>query len=230
MKTTFSIVIAVAISVAITAVIVGMSVEGMHQGKHTHDLDYSDFRAHIHDDTHDHMYTYDDVLEHIHDDSHEHWISNYDYEAHEHGDDEVLIVENFEANVHNNDGNYHSPRLQVYGLVNGLLVEYDKVGIDIIEEVNKWDEEGTYLYPFIVDADDMIILADGDDRTKVGSPASAILNSDKSLDQIFSEIEEKGYTWISYKFNNPATDTVQTKNTLLIIHDDFMFGAGYYEQ
>jgi len=154
-------------------------------------------------------------------------VEKLDQYNHSHGED-GLIVENFEANVHNNDGNYHSPRLEVYGLVNGLLVEYDKVGIDIIEEVNKWDEEGTYLYPFIVDADDMIIIADGDDRTKVGEPATAIMNSNKSLEQIFLEIELNGYTWIQYEFNNPATDTVQTKNTLLIIHDDFMFGAGYY--
>jgi len=224
MKTAFI----VAIAVAITAVVVGMSVESMHQGNHTHDLDYADFRAHIHDDTHDHQYTYEDALEHVHDDSHEHWIAHYDYEAHEHGDD-MLIVENFEANVHNNDGNYHSPRLEVYGLVNGLLVEYDKVGMDIFDEVNNWDREGTFLYPFIVDAEDMTILAHGDDPTKVGSKATPLMNNEKSLEQIFLEIELKGYTWASYEYNNPETDTVQTKNSLLIIHDDFIFGSGYYQ-
>ena len=39
---------------------------------------------------------------------------------------------------------------------------------------------------------------------------------------------KKGEVWLEYTFQNPATGTEQHKRSLIVLHDEYIFGSGYY--
>ena len=85
-----------------------------------------------------------------------------------------------------------------------------------------------YHYPFVANYDTGVILAHGADPSLVGVAAPSLVNSDKSLDQIRSDLLE-GKVWVTYMFKNPTTEIDQVKHIVLVLHDGHVFGSGYYE-
>ena len=85
-----------------------------------------------------------------------------------------------------------------------------------------------YHYPFVANYDTGVILAHGADPSLVGVAAPSLVNSDKSLDQIRSDLLEDK-VWVTYMFKNPTTEIDQVKHIVLVLHDGHVFGSGYYE-
>ncbi len=72
------------------------------------------------------------------------------------------------------------------------------------------------------------MLAHGADLSLVGSLRMTDLNPNPSVDVINTPLEEEGQVWMAYDFRNPATGEVESERTLLILHDGYVFGSGYY--
>ncbi len=81
-------------------------------------------------------------------------------------------------------------------------------------------------YPFVIDSDG-IVVAHGANPDHVGADSALIASTDKPVDVIISELQE-GEVWVEYVFNNPATGTDQNKRSLIMLHDGYIFGSGYY--
>ncbi len=81
-------------------------------------------------------------------------------------------------------------------------------------------------YPFVIDSDG-IVVAHGANPDHVGADSALIASTDKPVDVIISELQE-GEVWVEYVFNNPATGTEQHKRSLIVLHDGYIFGSGYY--
>ena len=72
------------------------------------------------------------------------------------------------------------------------------------------------------------VLAHGADPSLVGSLRMTNLDPNPSVDVISTTLEEEGKVWMVYDFRNPATGEVESKRTMLILHDGYVFGSGYY--
>jgi hypothetical protein len=81
-------------------------------------------------------------------------------------------------------------------------------------------------YPFVIDMD-AIIVAHGSNPDHVGVSSVLIASTNKPTEVIISELQE-GEVWVEYTFNNPATGTEQNKRSLIMLHDGYIFGSGYY--
>ena len=81
-------------------------------------------------------------------------------------------------------------------------------------------------YPFVIDMD-AIVVAHGSNPDQVGANSALIAATNKPIDVIILELQE-GEVWVEYTFNNPATGTEQYKRSLVVLHDGYVFGSGYY--
>ena len=65
----------------------------------------------------------------------------------------------------------------------------------------------------------------------VGQLASDILgpNNYPTGAAVAASADENG-AWFDYTFTNPATDSVETKHSWMVIHDGITFGSGWYEE
>ncbi len=122
-------------------------------------------------------------------------------------------------------GYYASPESVVRGVVDETIAMYDS------------DPDGAFAtitammstdpsYPFVIDSDG-IVVAHGANPDHVGADSALIASTDKPVDVIISELQE-GEVWVEYVFNNPATGTEQHKRSLIVLHDGYIFGSGYY--
>ena len=84
------------------------------------------------------------------------------------------------------------------------------------------------LYPFVIDMSTWTRLADGVNPDRVGKPETILDTADRSVEDVFADLESNGETWVTYTFHNPSTDTEQLKHTYLQLRDGMVFGSGYY--
>ena len=84
-------------------------------------------------------------------------------------------------------------------------------------------------YPFVIDYNTGLIAAHGSNPGLVNTSSASAVVADRPFDVISSDLLE-GYTWVKYIFENPATETKQSKRTLLVLHDGYVFGSGYYTE
>ena len=85
------------------------------------------------------------------------------------------------------------------------------------------------LYLFVIDKEKWTRAADGVRPDRVGMDETILDTSARSAANVLDDLEENGATWVTYTFNNPATDINQLKRTWLVLHDEkYIFGSGYY--
>ncbi len=122
-------------------------------------------------------------------------------------------------------GYYTSPESIVRGVIDETIALYDS------------DPDGAFAtitammstdpsYPFVLDSD-AIVVAHGSNPDQVGANSALIAATNKPIDVIILELQE-GEVWVEYTFNNPATGTEQYKRSLVVLHDGYVFGSGYY--
>ena len=114
-------------------------------------------------------------------------------------------------------GYYVDPEQVVRSVIAEALAMYDSDPDNAF--VNISTMISTDPYPFVVNATGTV-LAIGSNHYLLGNDNSAL--------PIFLDELQDGELWIEYTFPNPTTGTTQHKRTLLILHDGYIFGAGYY--
>ena len=98
------------------------------------------------------------------------------------------------------------------------------VAFEVINSMNT-DEE---VYPFVIDAGTLKMLAEGAFPGTVGLSAVFLHDTDRSLEEILTDLQESDGTWITYTFINPRTGTDDVKHVWLSLYDGYIFGSGYY--
>ena len=98
------------------------------------------------------------------------------------------------------------------------------VAFEVINSMNT-DEE---VYPFVIDAGTLKMLAEGAFPGTVGLSAVFLHDTDRSLEEILTDLQESDGTWVTYVFNDPSTGRYENKHTWLSLYDGYIFGAGYY--
>ena len=97
--------------------------------------------------------------------------------------------------------------------------------------INDLSENLVSHYPFVLDPGTRYIVAHGADQDRVGIP-SLILGdyADKPYDTIIAELQDDDNdgAWVDYVFIDPATNDDGLKRSWLVLHDGYIFGAGFY--
>ncbi|MBI1657580.1 MAG: hypothetical protein IS632_02240 [Thaumarchaeota archaeon] len=99
------------------------------------------------------------------------------------------------------------------------------VAFDVINSMHTSEE----VYPFVIDAGTLKMLAEGAFPGTVGLSAVFLDDADRPMEEILKDLQESDGVWVSYVFNNPSTGVYDVKHTYLSLYDGYIFGAGYYE-
>lgn len=106
------------------------------------------------------------------------------------------------------------------------IATYDLLGADEALAMITAMESTHENYPFVIDMDG-IIVAHGSIPSHVGDEAT--ISMLENWDEILEELVDTGYSTASYVFNNPATGNEEPKQSMLVLHDDYIFGSGIYD-
>lgn len=129
-----------------------------------------------------------------------------------------------------------------YLLVNGYTYPAEDKVKRIVEdtiELYESDKEGAFAsitgksldphYPFVVDVSTEKIVAHGASPARIGTNSVFFGNAtDRPSEQIIADLESGDGTWVEYLFPYPGTDYTEEKRSWLVLHDGYIFGAGYY--
>ena len=83
-------------------------------------------------------------------------------------------------------------------------------------------------YPFVIDSN-TIVVAHGADPDVIGTKGILAASTDKMIDALVSDLEENGEMWVEYTITNPSVGIDQYKRSLIVLHDGYIFGSGYYQ-
>ncbi len=85
-------------------------------------------------------------------------------------------------------------------------------------------------YPFVVDSSSALIVAHGANPDRVGVTSIFFDGSiDTPPDQILEDLSNNEGVWVDYLFPLPGSDYAEEKRSWLVMHDGYIFGAGYYQ-
>ena len=107
---------------------------------------------------------------------------------------------------------------------------YEAVGLeDTVAYYNTTESVDGQWYVFMMDEYGTVIAHAN--PALVGQPASDILgpNNYPTGAAVAASADENG-AWFDYTFTNLATGSVETKHSLMVIHDGITFGSGWYEE
>ena len=105
---------------------------------------------------------------------------------------------------------------------------YDVSGTDAFAVINTM-ESADLIYPFVLNADTLEVVAEGAFPNVVGLPAVFLNDINLPLEQVITNLETGSGLWVEYLFLNPDTNSEQLKRTWLSLHDGYIFGSGYYQ-
>ena len=95
---------------------------------------------------------------------------------------------------------------------------------ELVEEaVDRYKSDGATAFDGVVSADGPSIFVHVDNTS-----GTLLHNAVQSYEQIIGELEVYGHAWISYISQNPDANTQQTTRMWLEMHDEHIFGSGYY--
>ena len=107
---------------------------------------------------------------------------------------------------------------------------YDAVGLeDTVAYYNTGESVDGQWYVFMINEDGTVIAHAN--PALVGQLASDVLgpNNYPTGAAVAASADEDG-AWFDYTFTNPATASVETKHSWMVIHDGITFGSGWYEE
>ncbi len=96
------------------------------------------------------------------------------------------------------------------------------------EEITNAENAHGEMYPFVVEAESLTIVAHGFAPERVGEVAVALTEADRPYEQIVEDAMEGTGTWIEYEFEHPDTGELADKKSWVAMHDGYLFGSGYY--
>ena len=107
---------------------------------------------------------------------------------------------------------------------------HNAVGLeDTVAYYNTRESVDGQWYVFMIDADGTVVAHANPDL--VGQPASDVPgpNNYPTGAAVAASADENG-AWFDYTFTNPATGSVETKHSWIVIHGGITFGSGWYEE
>ena len=114
--------------------------------------------------------------------------------------------------------------------VREAIRRYESDGLDsTVAYYNTKESVDGQWYVFMIDEDRTVIAHAN--PALVGQLASDITgpNNYPTGAAVAASADENG-AWFDYTFTNPATDSVETKHSWMVIHDGITFGSGWYEE
>ena len=114
--------------------------------------------------------------------------------------------------------------------VREAIRRYESDGLDsTVAHYNTEESVDGQWYVFMIDEDGTVIAHAN--PALVGQLASDVLgpNNYPTGAAVAASADENG-AWFDYTFTNPATDSVETKHSWMVIHDGITFGSGWYEE
>ena len=114
--------------------------------------------------------------------------------------------------------------------VREAIRRYESDGLDsTVAHYNTEESVDGQWYVFMIDEDGTLIAHAN--PALVGQLASDVLgpNNYPTGAAVAASADENG-AWFDYTFTNPATDSVETKHSWMVIHDGITFGSGWYEE
>ena len=143
---------------------------------------------------------------------------------------DVAAVETVKSAIELYEATRAEPQVQVRDRGNFVQHPINPYGTQVVAfEVINSMHTNEEIYPFVIDAGTLKMLAEGAFPGTVGLYATFLNDADRSMDNILEDLQESDGTWVSYTFNNPDTDRYDVKHVWLSLYDGYIFGSGYYE-
>lgn len=127
-------------------------------------------------------------------------------------------------------GYYYPAEEKVQRVVKNTIALYNDNKDTAFDSVNAMFEVHDPHYPFILDINSGMIMANGAFPDVVGTQ-SVILGgyADIPAEDIAATLLEEGSIWVQYTYPIPGTDHAESKRSYLQYHEDgYIFGSGYY--
>lgn len=115
---------------------------------------------------------------------------------------------------------------RVQGVVEGIIHMYDRDPATAFDTINSFMSPDSN-YPFVVDPDTTVSVADGSNLGRLGVVSVLLTNSTVSLEDLRALDEGEG-VWTEYSFTNPQTGMEQAKRSWVMAHGGYLFASGYY--
>ena len=120
---------------------------------------------------------------------------------------------------------------RVQQTVVSTILAYDSVGAAAFDTITPNEPQYTNeLYPFVLDFETLELVADGSGLYGKGYVMHQIKEADRPFEQIMADVRKDGGAWVEYLNINPGTGDITLKRAWVYLHDDYLFGSGYYLQ
>ena len=124
---------------------------------------------------------------------------------------------------------YYLPDSRIQTLVESTVQLYESAGDDAFDAITP-EEPALHVHPhlFVLNASTLETRAHGAFPHLVGTADAHLGRADVPLDAVMDALNADGHTFVKYLSENPATRTNQLTRVYLSVHDDLVFGAGYF--
>ena len=122
-----------------------------------------------------------------------------------------------------------TPETKVQRIVEETIGLYKSEGVDAFAAINAMAENDIPYYPFVLDPVAGTVVSHGAHPERVGGQ-SVILSgaADSPPEEIIERLQAGAGTWTEYVFEDPQDNVDKLKRSWLVLHDGYVFGAGYY--
>lgn len=119
-----------------------------------------------------------------------------------------------------------TPQERAQDVVGEIIRLYNRNPAGAFDSVNAFMSTSDN-YPFILDVNTSQVVAHGNDPYRVGTPSKVLTNS-TIPPSLFHTWNNGDGGWAEYHANKPGETTESLKISWLVMHDGYIFGAGYY--
>ena len=118
---------------------------------------------------------------------------------------------------------------QIQQVVASTIQMYDSDPDNAFANINDISVLSVSHYPFVIDPETRTVTSHGFNPDRVGVD-SAILGefATNRPEEIIASLNTNSGIWTDYIFFNPATGQEELKRSWLVLHDGYIFGAGFY--
>ena len=121
---------------------------------------------------------------------------------------------------------YLSNKINAMMSVDNALAIYSESGQDAFAQITALNVTEDW-YPFVLNMD-AVEIADGSILDRSMDVVWAPYELNAALVDVRETLESGQGAFISYVFLNPSTGEQQAKKTWIVMHDEYLFGAGFY--
>ena len=116
-------------------------------------------------------------------------------------------------------------------LVNKAIDKYESEGLDAtLAYYNTKESMDGQWYVFIISEDDTILAHAANPDLVNRSISAAIGPNGYPAGKAVAAVADDDGEWFDYTFPNPASGALETKHSWMVLHDEIVFGSGWYER